>query len=107
MSYAQVQSFYVKKPGKLLTLLLSTDNIPVALNKKSAQKQKRICNNGFSQAVVPRKRNKGLKNLLQTKFKTSPKQPLQISRVVLLFVVTYERKGTECFGRWERPVRYY
>lgn len=37
-------------------MLTSPEIIPTIwvalLNKKSAQKQKRICNNGFSQAVV-------------------------------------------------------
>jgi magnesium chelatase family protein len=46
------------------------------LNKKSAQKQKCICNNGFSQAVVPRKRNKGFKNLLQNKTQNFAKTTL-------------------------------
>jgi hypothetical protein len=36
----------------------------------------RICNNGFSQAVVPRKRNKGLKNLLQNKIQNFAKTAL-------------------------------
>lgn len=38
----------------MLTIDAVMHIIGVALmNKKSAQKQKRICNNGFSQAVVP------------------------------------------------------
>jgi hypothetical protein len=44
------------------------------LNKKSAQKQKRICNNGFSQAVVPRKETNQFSKIIQNKtVKISPK----------------------------------
>jgi len=57
------------------------------LNKKSAQKQKRICNNGFSQAVVPQKTICQLADQNQTKRHTktpSKKQPIKNG---LFFVV--------------------
>ena len=37
----------------MLTANMGAAKISLALNKKSAQKQKRTPNNGFSQAVVP------------------------------------------------------
>jgi|GEM_PF-5312166 len=65
--------------------------IAVALNKKSAQKQKdKHCNNGFSQAVVPSKTE--VKTLKQT-----PKHPklrhLGNSQAEVFFIIRHHLRS--------------
>jgi hypothetical protein len=53
----------------MLTVRNRGYKISLALNKKSAQKQKRTSNNGFSQAVVPSETN--TKTLINKHLQTS------------------------------------
>jgi hypothetical protein len=68
----------------VLTAILGPAKISLALNKKSAQKQKRTPNNGFSQAVVPSRKPTLKTNKRNNKIFKLRLQLCPIGRAVLI-----------------------